>query len=410
LDPHPASNWLPRLIFINRYFDPDESATSQMLTDLARGLCTRGFEVHVVCSRQLYADSSAQLKAREHRSGVFVRRVATTRFGRARLFGRALDYTSFYVSAALALIEVARRKDFLIAKTDPPLIGVLAAVIAHLKGSRLINWQQDVFPEVASQLGVSPLPLWLDALLRKLRDSSLRSAKMNVVIGSRMLQYFENRGIPTSKLRVIENWADAAIEPKPTERSAFRAQLGISNQFVVCYSGNLGRAHEFETLLAAAQELREVRSIVFLMVGGGARMESLRQAVRSQSLDSFIFSPYQERSTLEDSLAAADVHLASLLPSLEGFIVPSKVYGILAAGRPLIFIGDADGDVGRTLNEAQCGISVSVDNGIQLAASIVHLQSDPAACSAMGARAREVFLSRYAFAHAIDKWISVFSA
>jgi colanic acid biosynthesis glycosyl transferase WcaI len=404
------SDSLERLIFINRYFDPDLSATSQMLTDLSRGLHERGFEVHVVCSRQLYTDSDAQLLPRENCSGVSVRRVGTTRFGRARLLGRALDYFSFYVSAAVVLIAIARRDDFVIAKTDPPLIGVLAAVIARLKGSRLVNWQQDVFPEIATQLGASPLPGWLDGLLRKLRDFSLRSATMNVVIGTRMLEYFENRGIPTSKLCVIENWADSAIKPKSRGSSALRAQLGFSNQFLVCYSGNLGRAHEFSTLLAAAQELREDRSIAFLIVGGGARMEALQQAVRQRSLESFRFLPYQDRSTLEDSLAAADVHLASLLPALEGFIVPSKVYGILAAGRPLIFIGDADGDVGRTIDEAQCGISVGIDNGMHLAASILKLQSDPAACAAMGTRAREAFLSRYAFANAIDKWTSVFSA
>jgi len=401
---------LQRLIFINRYFDPDQSATSQMLTDLARGLCARGFEVHVACSRQLYTDSEARLPPRESRGGVHIHRVGTTRYGRARLLGRALDYVSFYVSAAAVLTKIAQREDFLIAKTDPPLISVLTAVIARMKGSRLVNWQQDVFPEVATQLGVNPLPRWLDAMLRRLRDFSLNSAEINVVIGTRMLEYFARRGIPTSKLCVIENWADAAIVPKPCGSSALRAKLGFDNRFVVCYSGNLGRAHEFETLLAAAHELREDRSVVFLIVGGGVRMDSLRQSVQQRGLNSFSFLPYQDRSTLEDSLAAADVHLVSLLPALEGFIVPSKVYGILAAGRPLIFIGDADGDIGRTIKEAQCGISVSIKSGTHLAASILKLQSDPTACAAMGMRARETFLSRYAFDKAIDKWTAVLSA
>jgi colanic acid biosynthesis glycosyl transferase WcaI len=400
-----------KLVFLNRYFDPDQSATSQMLTDLARGLAARGFNVHVISSRQLYTDPSARLPRRETRAGVTAHRVATTRFGRTRLIGRALDYGSFYISAALRLAILLRPRDVVIAKTDPPLISLVAGVVARTRHAALVNWQQDVFPEVASALGSNPLPRFLDALLRRARDASLRAARMNVLIGPRMLEHFCGRRIPASRLCVIENWADAqAIRPQPTRSSFLRMRLGLKERFIVCYSGNLGRAHEFETFLAAAEICSDDPSIVFLMVGGGARMDALREAVTQRALGNFRFLPYQPRAMLGDSLAAADVHLASLLPALEGLIVPSKLYGVLAAARPLIFVGDCDGDVARVIAAAGCGVAVPVGAGEKLAAAIRQLRAEPDTCASMGARARTLLESRYTLESAIDRWIAMLAA
>jgi glycosyltransferase involved in cell wall biosynthesis len=397
-----------KIVFVNRFFDPDQSATSQMLTDLARGLSARHFDVHVVCSRQLYTDRAARLPPLEERCGVRVHRVATTRFGRAGLIGRSLDYGSFYLSAAAALLRILSARDVVVAKTDPPLISIVAALIAPMRGARLVNWQQDVFPEVASQLGANPLPRLIDSLLRRVRDWSMRRATANVVIGRRMYEYFRTRGIPESKLHVIENWADGtAIAAKDIGASALRARLGWSGCFVVCYSGNLGRAHEFDTLLSAAEVLRADPSIVFLMIGGGAKMEPLREAVAAKALPSFHFLPYQAREDVDDSLAAGDVHLVSLLPALEGLIVPSKLYGILAAGRPVVFVGDTDGEVARVIRDAACGVAVDIGRGAELAAALRELQSEPGRRAALGSKARACFDARFSLPHAIERWIGV---
>ena len=204
-------------------------------------------------------------------------------------------------------------------KTDPPLMSFLAAPIAAIKRIAFINWQQDVFPEVASRLDANPLPRWLDGGLRRVRDASLRAAAMNVVIGSRMREHFVARGISATKLCVIENWADPeTIQPKPPSSSTLRLQLGLAGSFVVCYSGNLGRAHEFETLLGAAKLLSDLDGFVFLMIGGGAKMGALKQAVATLGLGNFRFLPYQPRAALEDSLAAADLHVVSLVPRTGG--------------------------------------------------------------------------------------------
>jgi glycosyltransferase involved in cell wall biosynthesis len=316
-----------------------------------------------------------------------------------------LDYASFYVTCAVMLMKILRRGDALVAKTDPPLLSILAAPIARAKRAALINWQQDVFPEIASHLGAHPLPRWLDNLLKRARDASLRAAKMNVLIGGRMREYLAARGIPESKLCVIENWADGdAIQPKPSSTSALRARLGLLDHFVVCYSGNMGRAHEFETLLGAAEALNGEPRFIFLIIGNGAKMDALKQAVAERTLGNFRFLPYQPRDTLEDSLAAGDVHLVSLLPALEGLIVPSKLYGILAAGRPLIFIGDSGGDIGRVIERTQCGRLVRVGDSTALENTLRNLERERDSLERIGARARKLLSEEYSLQRALERW------
>jgi glycosyltransferase involved in cell wall biosynthesis len=257
-------------------------------------------------------------------------------------------------------------------------------------------------------LGANPLPLWLDRWLRRLRNASLRASHSNVVISARMRDHFIACGIPAAKLCVIENWADAdCIKPKSSNASVLRKELGLTDRFVVCYSGNLGRAHEFDTLLDAADALKLDQSFVFLIIGGGARMPALKRAVAERELENFCFLPYQPRHALEDSLAAADVHLVSLRPALEGLVSPSKLYGVLAAGRPLIFVGDSDGEVGRVVGNAQCGISVPVGDSSGLVTSLKLLRTAGDARLEMGVRARALACEKYTLERATHRWIDV---
>jgi glycosyltransferase involved in cell wall biosynthesis len=186
-----------------------------------------------------------------------------------------------------------------------------------------------------------------------------------------------------------------------------RNALCLGDRFVVGYSGNLGRAHEIDTLLDAAQALKEEPAFLFLMQGGGAKMAALKHAVNDRKLENFQFLDYQPRETLEDSLAAADVHLVSLLPALEGLIVPSKLYGILAAGRPVIFIGDADGDVGRVILDAQCGRTVAVGDSRGLVETLRQLQARPELRAEMGVRARALLCEKYTAQRACERWVTL---
>jgi glycosyltransferase involved in cell wall biosynthesis len=226
---------------------------------------------------------------------------------------------------------------------------------------------------------------------------------MNVVLGSRMRDYFVARGIPSDRLRIIENWSDG----ESLSGSSLRRSLGLDKRFVVQYSGNLGRAHEIETLLSAAEQLRDESEFVFLMIGGGAKMLELEARARERRLESFLFLPYRSREALADSLAAADVHLISLLPSLEGFIVPSKLYGVLAAGRPSIFIGDAEGEVARILREAGCGIHAPCGDGERLAQTLRSLSAHPERLESMGLKARAYFAAHCTFNAAASRWTAL---
>jgi len=397
-----------KIVFVNRYFHPDESATSQLLSELAFELAAVGFDVHVVCSRQLYANAAAALAAHEIVCGVAVHRLGGTRFGRRHWVGRALDYLSFYGFCAVALGRILERGDVAVAKTDPPLISVLVAAIARRRRALLVNWLQDVFPEVASELGANPLPGALDRVLCRWRDASLRSARVNVVLGHRMREYLESRGVATERIRVIENWAvGQASEPTRADDSRLRRRLGLQAKFIVGYSGNLGRAHEYRIFFEAALALAADPKVEFLFVGGGTHREALEHLVRGRDLPNVRFLPYQSLDELPDSLAAANAHLVSLRPALEGLIVPSKFYGILAAGRPVVFVGDVDGELGRVIRESGCGVVIPSGATGELVAAIERLRDDPRLCESMGRAARVLLGARFDAAHARARWITL---
>ena len=398
----------PRIVFVNRYFFPDQSATSRMLTDLAFGLAERGVSVAVVTSRQLYENPGAALSPFEVASGVSIHRVSKAARGRARLAGRALDYLSFHAAAGLALLKLLRRGDVVVAKTDPPLISIVVSHAARVRGAVLVNWLQDLFPEVASVLTPNLIPKPLENQLAAARDRSLRRAAMNVVLGEGMRDRVLSAGIDSVRVRIVPNWADThSVVPQPAAESATRQRLGLAGRFVVGYSGNLGRAHEFETLIGAALLQRSNPGFAFLITGGGAKAEAVRASVQAQGLDSFFFQSYQPAELLSDSLSAADVHFVSLLPALEGLIVPSKLYGILAAGRPVVFIGDTAGDLAKLIRDERCGIVVAVGDSEGLAAELRALRDDPARLESMGARARELALARYTKEHAVSDWLAL---
>lgn len=399
---------MAKVVFVNRYFAPDQSATSRMLSDLAFRLVESGVSVAVVTSRQLYENPRARLATTETIQGVTVHRVASATLGRARLAGRALDYGSFHIAAALRLMRLLDPGDVVVAKTDPPLISIVVSQVARWRGAVLVNWLQDLFPEVAAALTPGLLPVWLENRLLALRDGSLRRAAANIVLSDGMRERLRARGIDGERLCVVPNWADTdSIEPLAPAQSTTRRSLGIVDRFVVGYSGNFGRAHEFQTLLGAAHLLRSDPRIVFLMTGGGAKVGELREAVSRERLTSFIFQPFQPPELLCDSLSASDIHLVSLLPALEGLIVPSKLYGIFAAGRPAAFIGDPDGDVAATIRKHGVGICIPLSDGTLLAAELRRLSDNPAQIAAMGLAARRLALECYTSEHAVREWVSL---
>ena len=400
---------MKRVFFINRYFFPDHSATSQILSQLAFDLAESGCTVHVVTSRHLYNNPAANLKAEETHRGVVIHRIVTTQRGRSQLLGRGFDYLSFYLSAWRLLMALADQTDVLIPMTDPPLLSILAWRVSRRRRSYVINWLQDIYPEVATELGVPLIKGPLGKLLSLARNASLRDAATNVVVGPLMAQKVLKLGISSDRINVIPNWCDdEAIVPVANDQNPLRAEWHLQGKFVVGYSGNLGRAHEFETVFAAAEQLRNNSAIVFLLIGAGHGSAELARRVQEAGLeDKFRFLPYQTNENLRYSLSVPDVHWISLRPQLEGLIVPSKVYGIAAAGRPIIAVTAKDGEIARLVKAHECGVIVEPGNADEMAKAIVHLATNDDARIRMGLRARAMLDAEFTRRHAFRRWRNV---
>ena len=407
------------LIFLNRYFYPDHAATSQILADLAFSLARQGRPITIITSRQRYDAPTVLLPARETIDGVNVIRLSTTRFGRNRLLGRAIDYISFYCAAAWTLWRMTRRGDVIIAMTDPPMLSIIAAPIVKLRQAVHVNWLQDIFPEIAEALGLAkgwPARQGL-SFFRRLRDPSLGSADINVVLGARMADHLASSGVRRDRICIIPNWADGSrIRPVPHIENPLRREWGLEDAFVVGYSGNLGRAHEVETIVGAIAALEQQRAdaaalglpqLLWLFIGGGAQLESLKREIERRGLTSVRFQPYQPRESLANSLSAADIHLVSLRPELEGLVVPSKFYGIAAAGRPAVFIGDPQGEIATTLSLNACGVTVPMGDCFGLAKTVTELAVNPEMCRAMGERARAALMDNYDLSIGVRKWAAL---
>ncbi|HWI16134.1 MAG TPA: glycosyltransferase family 4 protein [Vicinamibacterales bacterium] len=397
-----------KVVFVNRFFFPDTSATSQILSDLAFHLAA-DCEVHVVTSRLRYDVPDDPLPARENVRGVAVVRVWTSRFGRSSLVGRTIDYATFYVSALWRVLRLASRGDIVVALTDPPLISVPIAWAARAKRAVLINWLHDIFPEIATELDFSRWPAWVGRALAWMRDRSLDTARCNVVLGERMREFLTARGIDGSRLSVIQNWASGTdIRPLSPQDNPLRREWGIGSEFVVGYSGNMGRAHELTTVLEAARLLSDTRDIRFVLVGGGKQRTALEAIASENGLANITFQPYQPRERLRETLTLPDCHIVSLKPALEGLVVPSKVYGCLAAGRPVIFLGSDDGEIGRLIAASPgFGICVHPEDSSGLVSVIQRLRSDAALTASMGQTARRLFESRYDQPAAFARWRAV---
>lgn len=398
---------MKRIIFINRFFFPDLAPTAQLLADVVEALGVAAatgadLEAHVVASRQSYTDPKADLPREDRFHGALVHRCRSTRFGRSGLAGRALDSLSFMLSASWRLLRLARPGDVIVAKTDPPLISALAALVCRLRGARLVNWVQDLFPDVAVSLGVIRPRSLAHGLLGALRDASLRQAQVNVALGPRMAGRIADCGVARQRIHVRHNWVDSAlVTPLAAADNPLRAAWGLTGRFVVGYSGNFGRVHEFETILEAARllandPLASGPGVCFLLVGRGARLERLKDRVGELGLTNIVFQDYQPRERLREALAAADAHLVSLLPDIEGCVVPSKFYGVAAAGRPTLFVGDPDGEIARLLALHDCGLSSSPGDAETLAAHIRHLAANPGEAERLGQNARAATDELYA--------------
>ncbi len=387
------------IVFFNRSYYPDTAATGQLLTDLCEGLVRdHDCKISVVAGLPLipaHANGNGfkkgRLFQREQHNGVEVIRAHGTRFSKRRFLGRFSNYVSYFASACWAGLRLDR-PDVIVALTDPPIIGLAAYLASRRYGARFVMSFRDVFPEVAQLLEDFQSDIVNGALYRTNRFLVRKAARI-VALGETMRRkLIEGKGADAAKTLVIPDWADcSAIVPAP-KRNPFSIAHGLADKFVVMHSGNIGLSQGLETVIEAAALLKDIQEIEFVFVGEGVKKAALADRARALGLGNVRFMPYQPQDRLTDSFAAADVFLVSLKPGLAGYIVPSKLYGILAAGRPYVAMVETECEVADIARKRECGLLAEPGNPADLARKILLLHNDRALARHLGINARRAAL------------------
>jgi putative colanic acid biosynthesis glycosyltransferase WcaI len=373
----------PRLLVLNQYYWPGVEATAQLLTDLCEALADE-YEIRVVTG-VLHGHDDEPSRAR--RNGVEIVRVPSTAFERSRLGLRGLNYVS-YLGSALFTALTGPKPDLVLCMTDPPMVGDVGLAAARRFGVPLIVISEDVFPEIATKLGRLENRVLVEAL-RRLVHLYLTRADRVVAIGDTMRRRLESKGAPEGRIRVIPNWVDTqAIVPKPRENE-WRVEKKLSGTFVVMHSGNVGHAQDLDVLVRSMAFLRDLENLHAVIIGFGARHAEILSLAARLEVDRVRFHPYQPREVLPLSLAAADIHFVGLAKGLSGYVVPSRLYGILAAGRPALVSADPESETAQVVSQVGCGVVVPPGRPELVAATLRDAYDGRLDLEEMGRRGRE---------------------
>jgi glycosyltransferase involved in cell wall biosynthesis len=372
-----------RILVLNQYYWPGIEATAQLLSQLCEALAT-DYDVTVVTG-QLHGH---ELPDEEVRHGVKIVRVRSTTYDRSQLHLRAANYGSYLGETVLTALR-GERPDLVLCMTDPPVVGDIGLVVARRFGVPLLVISQDVFPEIAERVKRLQHPLVVGAL-RKLVALYLRRADRVVAIGETMKLRLVHKGASSARIEVIPNWVDThELQPRPRSNS-WSAEHGLDDLFVVMHSGNIGHAQDLDTLVRAATFLRDLERLRIMVIGFGARHgEMVRLAQRLEVTSTVRFLGYQPREQLSLSLSSGDLHYVGLARGLSGFVVPSRVYGVLAVGRPVLVSADADSESVRIVEDVGCGLVVPPGRPDLVAGVIRDVVEGRTSLQGMGERGRD---------------------
>jgi len=396
---HPETGAAPSILFINQHYWPDLASTAQHLTDLAEYLAEQGFDVHVLCSRGHYLSGSMEVPAEETHNGVRVHRVRATAFGRDTILGRITDYASFY-SSTLARVLAGPAYDYIVTLTTPPLLPLVGAIARRVRGQAYGIWSMDLHPDAEVATGMLEDGGVPARLLHAFNDAGYRNADFVVDLGTYMKRRIRRKGVSGDRLHTIPVWnKKEEIAPIAHDENPLRHELGLDDKFVVMYSGNAGRAHRFEDVLATMKRLDGHPDIEFVFVGEGPQKGRIEAFADANDLSNFRYLPYFPREDLKYSLPMADVHLMTLREEMAGIAVPGKLYGIMAAGRPALMVGPAASESGETIRGFEAGrvVDPSQDSDPEQALhdAVLQLYSDGDERRRLGENGREAFLETF---------------
>jgi colanic acid biosynthesis glycosyl transferase WcaI len=363
------------VLFINQFFWPDTAATGQLLTDVTRDIDPNIHAVTVLCGRSLYGGRDAASPP-----PVKIMQCGGVTFSRGKI-GRVVSYASFFVGAAMRGLWTSRPA-LVVTLTTPPLVSLLGTFFKSLRGSRHYIWEMDLYPDIAVDLNVLKRRSIMTRLVGTLADISRNRADGIIALGNEMKARLVARGIPEHKILVAENWADGdEIVPGPFPEGPL----------VVHYSGTFGLAHEQHTISEAMRELRDDNRFRFVFAGGGARRVQLEEFCRAEGIGNAEFRSYASRSELGQSLAEGHVGLVTQISETAGSIVPSKTYGIMAAARPMLYVGPEGATPSLVLRQYECGWRIEPGDVVGMVRLLKRLEEDRALVREAGARARRAF-------------------
>jgi glycosyltransferase involved in cell wall biosynthesis len=372
----------PRVLVLNQYYWPGVEATAHLLAELCEALADE-FDVTVVTGMVAGADEAG----RTEKGGVEIVRVGSTAYDRSRLSLRAANYLT-YLGLSLWKGLKVERPDVVLCMTDPPVIADVALLVARRFNVPLVVVSQDVFPEVAVALKRLDNPALVE-LLRLATRTYLKRADRVVAIGETMRERLVAKGADRGRIVVIPNWTDTSdLEPRP-RANAWAREHGLVGKFVVMHSGNIGHAQDLDTLIRAATFLRDLDDLRIVLIGGGARRDELKELAKLLEVEQVAFMGYQPRELLADSLSSADIHVVGLARGLSGYVVPSRLYGVLAVARPVLAAAEADSETAKVIEQVGAGMVVTPGRPELLARAIRRAHDGEYDLDELGRRGRE---------------------
>lgn len=386
-----------RLWVVSELYFPEETSTGYILTRIAEGLSGR-FDVHVLCGQPSYSARGLRAPATEVHNGVQIRRCRATTLNKDVLPFKLLNLVTITLSMFWNALWHLRRGDMVLVVTNPPSLPFLVALACRVRRARLVLLIHDVYPEVLSAAGMLRPDSLASRLGGQINRWLYRSAERIVVLGRDMQDRAAGRLASEERHRVvmIPNWADLElIQPASRAENSLLVETGLTDKFVVEYAGNMGYPNDMEGLLACAETLAADEKIHFLLLGGGAKRTWVRQAISERNLNNITLLTGRPRSEQPVFLNACDVNVISLVRGMVGVSVPSRMYNIMAAGKPIIAVTEDESELAQVVREERVGWIVPPHDPSSLAAAIKAAQADRTALAAMGHRARLAAENKY---------------
>ena len=379
-----------RVLLLNQYLPPDTSATAPIVLELAKELGKK-HQVTVVAGRPSYDPTMRHpyyLLRRERYGAVDVHRVGSTAFHRRSRMGRIANYLSYLILALVGSITIRPKPDVIIAVTDPPMVALVGTLVSLLRRSKFVYNIRDLHPDMAIAAGVLKDGLFT-RLWERLHRWALKRADLVIVLGEDMRERVLSKGVAPERTAVVRDGAWPQ-EPRSNSDHPVVREIREGFDFVMVHAGNLGFAGCWDTLIEAARRV-ESDGVGLVFIGDGVLRRSLEE--RARGMDNVRFLPFYPLEEVPQVLASADLHVVTVRPGLEGLVVPSKLYPILMAGRPVLAVAPSGSDSARIVTQYGCGLVARPDDPESVVAAVRCARSSRELQERMREGAREAGLA-----------------